>query len=129
LIEGIEYEPRMAAYAVARGACGSVAVVQTASGCFLPGGGSLPGETPQETVMREVREELAREVSVVREIGQAAQYFRADGRHYRMEALFLLVVFGANADGHAEYDLHWLDPADFSRAFFHECHAWAARLA
>jgi hypothetical protein len=66
LIEGLEYEPRPAAYAVACGAGGSVAAVQTASGCFLPGGGSLAGETPQETV---VRKELAREVCVIREIG------------------------------------------------------------
>ena len=42
---------------------------------FLPGGGSLPDEAPEETVVREVTEELAREVRVTRRIGETIQYF------------------------------------------------------
>ena len=34
--------------------------------------GSLPGETPEETLVREVREELARSVRLVTKIGEAA---------------------------------------------------------
>jgi 8-oxo-dGTP pyrophosphatase MutT (NUDIX family) len=33
---------------------------------FLPGGGSLPEETAEETVRREIREELARSVRLMR---------------------------------------------------------------
>ena len=39
--------------------------------------GSLPGETPEETLVREVREELARSVRLVTKIGEAAQVFYA----------------------------------------------------
>ena len=127
VIEGVEYAARPAAYAVVRGAGGRVAVVRTAGGCFLPGGGSLAGETPEETVRREVREELAREVRIVGRVGRAVQYFRADGRHYRMEAVFFAAEFAGEAAGAGEHELLWLAPSESPGAFFHECHAWAIK--
>ncbi len=60
-LEGVAYVDRPAAYAVVAGENGTVAAVKGTSGkFFLPGGGCLPGETAEETVKREVREELAR---------------------------------------------------------------------
>jgi ADP-ribose pyrophosphatase YjhB (NUDIX family) len=126
---GVEYSPRPAAYAVVRDAFGRVATVRTAGGHFLPGGGSLAGESPEETVAREVREELAREVRLLRELGRAVQHFRADGRRYRMAAVFFAAEFAGAPAGAGEHELLWLVPAEFDAAFFHECHAWAARLA
>ena len=128
-VKGVEYAARPAAYAVVRGEGGRVAAVRTASGYFLPGGGSLAGETPEGTVRREVREELAREVRIVGCVGRARQYFRADARHYRMEAVFFVAEFAGAAAGAGEHELEWIAPAEFAGAFFHECHAWAARLA
>src|SRR5262245_17613821 len=89
-LEGVSYADRSAAYAVVAGANGTVAAVRSTSDkFFLPGGGCLPGEAFEETVRREVREELARSVRLVRRIGTATQYFYAadDDRHYRMSAL------------------------------------------
>lgn len=54
-LEGVAYTERPAAYVVVAGENGSVAAVRGAAGMIgLPGGGSLPGETPEETVRREV---------------------------------------------------------------------------
>ena len=52
-LEGVAYTERPAAYAVVAGENGTAATVRGASGMsFLPGGGSLPGETPEETLVR-----------------------------------------------------------------------------
>jgi 8-oxo-dGTP pyrophosphatase MutT (NUDIX family) len=96
---------------------------------FLPGGGSLPGETPEETLVREVREELARSVRLVHKIGEATQFFHAaaDGCHYKMLGVFFLAEFPDEPSGQGEHDLFWLPLKGAAGAFFHESHAWAAR--
>ncbi|HZS08485.1 MAG TPA: NUDIX domain-containing protein [Blastocatellia bacterium] len=129
IIPGAAYQARPAAYAVITGDGGTIAVVGYKGRYFLPGGGSLPGEAPEETVEREVREELARGVRITGRISKAIQYFPADGRHYRMEAVFFAAEFTGEPTGEGEHQLHWLDPGEIEQAFFHESHAWAARLA
>ena len=49
---GVHHTPRHAAYAVVHDDRGLVAVVHTSLGYFLPGGGALDVETPEETVVR-----------------------------------------------------------------------------
>jgi len=50
---------------------GKVALIKSGRKHFLPGGGSLPGETPEATIVREVREELARPVRLLYRLGEA----------------------------------------------------------
>jgi 8-oxo-dGTP diphosphatase len=121
----VEYKPRPAAYAVIRDGSGRIAAVKGSGGYFLPGGGSLAGETREQTVAREVREELAREVRIVRRIGEVVQYFCADGQDYRMEAVFFAAEFASEASGVGEHELYWLEREQLQRAFFHKSHAWA----
>jgi 8-oxo-dGTP pyrophosphatase MutT (NUDIX family) len=128
-VDGATYQDRPAAYAVVKDAAGRIAVVQGKKGYFLPGGGALPGETPEATIIREVREELARSVRIVGKIGQTIQYFFADERHYRMQAVFFEVVFTGEVDGIGEHQLLWLEPCKFDHGAYHPCHAWAARHA
>jgi putative acetyltransferase len=129
-LEGVAYADRPAAYAVVAGENGRVAAVKGTTGkFFLPGGGSLPGETAEETVRREVREELARSVRLIRPFGAATQYFYAadDDCHYKMSAVFFLAEFTDRPTGKGEHDLFWLSLAEAEEAFFHESHAWAVR--
>src|SRR4051812_44291308 len=129
-LDGVAYAERPAAYAVIAGENGTVAAVKGQSGkFFLPGGGCLPGEAAEEAVRREVREELARSVRLIRRIGAATQYFHAadDDRHYRMSAVFFLAEFSDGPAGKGEHDLAWLSAAEAEAAFFHESHAWAVR--
>ncbi|MFN7944773.1 MAG: NUDIX domain-containing protein [Blastocatellia bacterium] len=117
---------RVAAYVVVTDNAGRIAAVQGKAGYFLPGGGALPGETPEQTIRREVLEELAREVRLLYCIGEAVQHFEADGRHYRMEAIFYAAEFSSEPDGTGEHELCWIEPAEVERAFYHQCHARAA---
>ena len=127
---GVRYAERRAAYVVVADGDGRVAMVKSGRKHFLPGGGSLPGEAPEETVAREVSEELARGVRLTRRIGEAVQYFYsgADGLHYEMRATFFAGAFTDGARGGArEHELHWLPAAEAEEACFHACHAWAVR--
>jgi 8-oxo-dGTP diphosphatase len=127
---GVTYAARPAAYAVVAGVNCTVAAVKGRSGkFFLPGGGCLPGETAEETVRREVREELARSVRLIGTIGAATQYFYAAGEdcHYRMLAVFFLAEFTDDPAEKGEHELFWLSTAEAEEAFFHESHGWAVR--
>ena len=125
---GINYQARPAAYAVITDAGRRVAAVLSQSGYyFLPGGGSLDGETPEETIRREVAEELARTVRLLHKIGEATQYFSVGEEHYRMRAVFYAAEFTGEPEGEAEYFLAWLGLQELEERFFHECHVWAAR--
>jgi 8-oxo-dGTP pyrophosphatase MutT (NUDIX family) len=127
----VQYCERRAAYLVViRDA--KVAMVGSGQKYFLPGGGSMPDENPQETVVREVREELALGVRLLRSLGEATQYFYSvdDDRHYQMQAVFFAGEFTDAVDGGTgEHQLDWLSVREMDRSCFHECHAWAVRLA
>jgi 8-oxo-dGTP diphosphatase len=56
-VQGCSYVVRPSAYAIVLNEFGRVAVVRAPEGCFLPGGGIENGETAEQTVEREAREE------------------------------------------------------------------------
>jgi 8-oxo-dGTP diphosphatase len=126
---GVVYEQRYAAYVVMRNSAGAVAAVHVPAGYWLPGGGMLPGETPEETVVREVREELGGTLRLVCKIGEAMQYFFAasEGRYYAMQAVFFRAELVEGPRDAAEYELCWLDVSFPGPWFFHACHDWAVR--
>ena len=128
---GVVCRKRPAAYAVIRGADGRVAAVRRGTACWLPGGGSLPGEAPADTVVREVREELGRACRLIRRIAEAVQFFRAadDGCWYEMTAVFFRAEFAGEVREAGEHELCWLDTGRQSDWFFHACHAWAVSQA
>lgn len=125
----IQYIERRAAYVVIINDC-KVAMVKSRQTHFLPGGGSLPGEAPEDTVIREVDEELARRVRLISRIGEAIQYFYSDedDRHCKMRAAFFMGEFTEDScGGTCEHELYWLPVTEAERACFHACHAWAVR--
>ncbi|MBI1897436.1 MAG: NUDIX hydrolase [Acidobacteria bacterium] len=56
-VEGCPYVLRPSAYALVRNAAGELAVARTPRGCFLPGGGVETGESPEQAIEREAKEE------------------------------------------------------------------------
>jgi len=131
LDSNVQYSERQAAYVVViRNA--KVAMVSSGQKYFLPGGGSMSGETPQETVVREVYEELARDVRLIRSLGETTQYFYSadDDRHYKMAATFFEGELTDDVQaGNGTHQLDWLSVTEMDRACFHECHAWAVGQA
>jgi 8-oxo-dGTP diphosphatase len=119
---------RLAAYAVILEPDGIVAAVRGEAGVFLPGGGSLPAEPPESTVLREVKEECGCAARIIQHIGEATQYFQSAGSWYKMLASFYLAQFEGVPDGSGEHELIWLNPGEEGR-FYHECHSWAVSLA
>jgi len=130
-VAGVAYEKRLAAYAVIRSRTGTIAAVRAPAGYWLPGGGALAGETPEETVVREVREELGRELRLVSKIGEAIQYFfaSADSKYYAMRAVFFRAELAEVPLGPGEYELCWLNASQPTPLFVHASHDWAVRQA
>lgn len=127
-----QYTERRAAYVVVFNKEGRVAMVRGREKHFLPGGGSEPFEAPEETINREVREELARGVRLICPLGEATQYFysAADDRHYRMRALFFRGEFTEEpCTGEGEHEMEWLPVEEAERFCFHASHAWAISRA
>ena len=128
----IRYTERRAAYVVIVSSDGNIAMVKGSQKYFLPGGGSLPDETPEKTVAREVSEELARSVRLIRSLGEATQYFYSieDERHYKMHATFFVGEFSDEPTADTtEHELSWLAEKEIEQACFHACHAWAVHQA
>lgn len=126
-VPGVIYEKRLAAYAVIRNESGAIAAVSVPKGYWLPGGGTRPGETPEETVAREVREELGYATRIVSMIGEAIQYFHVASRdiHYRMHATFFRAELIGEPTATAEHEMCWLDMSKMVSPFMHACHNWA----
>jgi 8-oxo-dGTP diphosphatase len=124
-----QHTERRAAYVVVISG-DKVATVQSHEKYFLPGGGSLPLETPEDTVVREVFEELGRGLHLIRKIGEAVQYFYSsdDDRHYEMRASFFAGELTDELCAGA-HQLYWLSTERAIQSCFHECHAWAISQA
>jgi 8-oxo-dGTP pyrophosphatase MutT (NUDIX family) len=124
------YYDRPAAYVVVPGNGDTVAVAEHRGTLTLPGGGAKPGETPEETVAREVREELAREIRILEALPPAIQYFVTErGRPCRLLAKFFLGAFADESDGPGEHELLWLPREDAERRLRHPCHRWAVEVS
>src|SRR5437868_11385928 len=105
---GLSYSERPAAYAVITNGEGMVATVKSERGYFLPGGGSLPGEAPEATALREVLEEVGRGARIIGRLGEAVQYFPAEGKAFKMHAVFFRAEFTGEPSGQGEHVLLWL---------------------
>jgi len=114
---------RECAYVIVINGDGLVAGTRDGDHILLPGGGIDFPETPIEAIHREVREELARKVSVGERVGQALQYVTLNDGYAAHYATFYAAEFGDSTNSHAEHELIWVEPESFT----HEHHAWAAR--
>ncbi|MEO0652398.1 MAG: NUDIX domain-containing protein [Planctomycetota bacterium] len=132
-LPGIHYTPRPGSYGVAldEGAR-RLCVVQLGDRFFLPGGGAEGDETEAETLTREVREECARSVTLVRRLGAAVQYVLPRGEvAYAKVCAFYEVRLGEEL-ATAPEDEHvtlWMPTAQARERLSHESQRWALDLA
>lgn len=111
-----------------RNSAGDFAVARTPVACFLPGGGIDPGETPEQTVIREAKEECGLVLSPLSRIGQAIEicYSISDEAYYEKDSTFLeAVVTGTTTSVEPDHELVWMSLEDALAALSHGSHCWA----
>ncbi|MEO5929066.1 MAG: NUDIX domain-containing protein [Candidatus Kapaibacterium sp.] len=127
------YLPRPGGYGIIRGDNGRIAVVETPIGIYLPGGGIDPGESAEDAVIRETREESGLAVRTLEMIGVANELvYTAEGIYFRKQCTFFTCqVTDAAAVPIAEpdHELLWISPGDALERLSHGSQRWAVNLA
>jgi 2-polyprenyl-3-methyl-5-hydroxy-6-metoxy-1,4-benzoquinol methylase/8-oxo-dGTP pyrophosphatase MutT (NUDIX family) len=121
---------RPSAYAVIRNTDGALAIVRTPRGCFLPGGGLITDETPEETITRETREECGLVVEPGSRIGKAVEIVHSPAQNtcFEKPSVFMSAeLLFAGPSSEPDHELIWLDPAVAIAVLSHESHRWAVR--
>ncbi|CAA9460708.1 MAG: hypothetical protein AVDCRST_MAG38-17 [uncultured Solirubrobacteraceae bacterium] len=98
----------------------------------LPKGGADPGETPQQTAAREVREETGTTVEVDERLGEVSYWYRRNGRRIHKTVHFFLCryVTGDTADhDHEVDDARWIPLRDADRLLTYPAERRLAGLA
>lgn len=129
---GATYVPRPGGYAVIFDPEGRLAVVATAEGLHLPGGGLEAGESAERATMREVAEETGLRVEIRAFIGVAHELVFAlqENVHYRKRCSFFRATIVATGEpSEPDHELKWMAPAEALRTLHHEIQRWAVRKA
>jgi 8-oxo-dGTP diphosphatase len=126
---GVRSIVRPSAYAIIGGYGGTVAIVRTPQGLFLPGGGIEAGESPHESIVREVREECGLIVRVGEWSAHAVDfiYSLTEREHFEKRCTFHEAHVLSTPGGAIELDheLLWMAPAGAIAGLGHPSHRWA----
>ncbi len=128
-LAGTTYTDRPGAYAVAV-IEGRVLVVETPMGSFLPGGGVMGNETPEETLRREVDEETGYSIVALRRLGSARQI--VGGRINKVETFFIVDLTGqgvAQAKPEPDHRPRWVSVEEAILGLREEAQVWALTAA
>ena len=130
-IAGYDYQLRPGAYAVLFDAQQRLAVLRTPQGYFLPGGGAEPGETPEETLQREVGEECGYAITGMRKLGEAVEcvFAAAEQRYFRKHGVFFVATLASRLPQEPESDhtLLWLTSGEAIPRLSHQSQAWVVQ--
>jgi 8-oxo-dGTP diphosphatase len=122
---------RPSAYAILRNDRGEFAVVRSREGIYLPGGGMDPGETPQETVIRETLEECGLMIGIGSWATTAIQFAwsEAEQIHFEKRSTFVDATIVGVDTSHLEpdHEVLWVDADRACELLTHESHGWAVR--
>jgi 8-oxo-dGTP diphosphatase len=120
---------RPSAYGIIVDAEGRLAVVRTPLGCFLPGGGADPAESPEATVERETREEcgLAIRVGQWRRAAIEHVFSVTEQTQFEKRSTFCdAVVMGRTGDPiERDHTLERMSAAEAIAALTPPSHRWA----
>jgi 8-oxo-dGTP diphosphatase len=126
-IQGQTYVSRPGAYALITDSRDLVGIIRTQRGYFLPGGGIEPGETTENALIRELREELGWTARILAKIGEAVQYLVAEGEGYLAVrgTFFRVCLLEKINKGELNYQLEWLPASDAIQRLSRRSDAWA----
>ena len=133
-IEGEEYKTREGVYALIQGGSGQIVLVGRVNSDLheLPGGGLEHGETHEEGLVRELREELGWSIKIGDYLGKGTQYTRLSprGSFYKLEGHFyaaekLQEIKGKIEEDHEE---RWLSFKDAVEKVKYDYQRWAIGL-
>ena len=129
--ENAPYTDREGAYVILLRE-GTVGLIQTPKGYFLPGGGMDAGESPEACIARECGEEMGYDVEIFERIGSAESYTTHPviGRFHPIQIYYtgrLTEPVGAPTE--QDHRLVWVPQSDAPALMFSEMQAWAIRLA
>ncbi len=81
--------------------------------CTLPGGRIAIGESSEETVIREIKEEIGKETEIIGYIGTVENFFEMDKKKYH-EILFInKVEFIDEKDKKIDYTIHNIEGKEY----------------
>ena len=129
-VDGWPHVLRPSAYALVRNTAGELAVVRTPTGCFLPGGGIESGESPEQAIDRESKQECGLALDPAGLLGRAVEYVYSplekacfEKASAFFEARVTEVVTAREPDHH----LVWMNLDSAIDALSCESHRWAVR--
>ncbi|PYY12928.1 MAG: NUDIX hydrolase [Acidobacteria bacterium] len=131
-VAGAVYRRRPSAYALVRNDVGQFAVVRTPVACYLPGGGMESGETPEQTIARESREECGFVLKSGARIGRAMEicYSSEEGEYFEKDSFFIAAeIVGHGTPTELDHELVWMVADAASAALSHGSHRWAIHRA
>ena len=129
-VPGQTYVHRPSAYALVHNSHGEIAVARTPVAHYLPGGGIDPGESPEQAVEREGREECGFVLEVRGLLGRAIEicYSAEEEQYFEKDSFFFESdVVGRVGRTELDHELLWLKPEDAIAKLSHESHRWAIR--
>jgi 8-oxo-dGTP diphosphatase len=127
-IEGYPYIVRPSAYALVRNADGDLALIQTPRGYYLPGGGVEAGETPDEAIEREAKEEGGLILKPRASLGKAIEivYSAEESACFEKQCVFMEAeLIGRVLASEPDHQLVWVVLEDAARMLSNQSHRWA----
>ena len=120
---------RPSAYGIVRNTGGEIVLVQTPSGCHLPGGGADPGETVETTVQREVAEEVSLRVEIGTWRRHAIEHVPAldEGASFEKRSTFCdaVVIRRTELAAEPDHSAIWVTPQAAVVRLSRGSHQWA----
>lgn len=83
----IHYTSRPGAYGLIMNEVGSIAIVKTSTGYFLPGGGIEGNESEEDCLNRECLEEIGMKVKIIKKICVSTYFFSSTNLNKHLEII------------------------------------------